>query len=81
MSVEMREPELAGEAHPFIVSAQKQPSAGGDCRQAHAAKGAHLAPLTPLTGAAHARGCIRRAREQRRLRCALQARGAYECAA
>ena len=55
-----------------------QLSARGDCRHAYAAKGAHLAPLTPLTEAAHARNCIRRAREQRRLRGALQARGVYE---
>ena len=75
MLIEMREPELAGEARSFIGSAQQQ-SALGDCRHAHTAKGAHLAPLTPLTGAAHARGCIRRAREQRRLCGALQARGA-----
>ena len=78
MNVEMREPEFAGEARSFIGSAQQQPIARGDCRHAHAAKGAYLAPLTPLTGAAHARNCIRRAREQRRLRGALQARGVYE---
>ena len=77
MSVKMREPELAVEAHSFIGSAQQQPSARGDCRHAHAAKGAHLAPLiTPLTGAVDSRGCKRRAREQRRLRGALQGRGA-----
>ena len=55
-----------------------QLSARGDCRHAYAAKGAHLAPRTPLTGAAHARNCISREREQRRLRGALQARGVYE---
>ena len=56
----MREPDFAGEARSFIGSAQQQQSARGDCRHVHAAKGAHL---TPLTGAAHARNCIRRARE------------------
>ena len=74
MNVEMREPELAGETRSFIGSAQQQLSTLGNCRHAHAAKGAHLAPLTPLTGAAHARGCIRRTCEQRGLRGALQAR-------
>ena len=73
----MREPEFAGEARSFIGSAQQQ-SGRGDCRHAYMAKGAHLAPLTPLTGAAHARNCIRRAREQRRLHGALQARDVYE---
>ena len=58
MYVEMREPKLAGEARSFIGSAQQQPRARGDCRHAQAAKGGHLAPLTPLTGAAPARGCI-----------------------
>ena len=70
----MRELEFAGEARSFIGSAQQRLSARGDYRHAHAAKGAHLAPLMPLTGAAHARNCIRRVREQRRLRGALQAR-------
>ena len=70
---EMRKPELGGSAL-FIGSAQQQLSVRGDCRHVHAVKGAHLAPLTPLTGAAHARGCIRRASELRRLRGALQAR-------
>ena len=58
-----------GEARSFIGSAQQQ----------SAAKGAHLAPLTSLIGADHARGCIRRACVQRGLRGALQARGAHEC--
>ena len=74
----MREPEFAGEARSFIGSAQQRLSARGDCCHAHAAKGAHLAPLTPLTGAAHARNCIKRAREHRRLRGALNARGVNE---
>ena len=38
--------------------------------------GAHLAPLTPLTRAAHARDCTRNARTQQRLRSNPQARGA-----
>ena len=56
MTVEIRESELAGEARSFIGSAQKQSSARGNCRHAHSAKGAHLAPLTQLTGAAYERG-------------------------
>ena len=77
MSEEMHEPELAGKARSFKGSAQKQPSSLRARGDNHHAQGAHLAPLTPLTGAAHARGCIRRVREQCRLRGALQSRGAY----
>ena len=83
MSVEMCEPQLAGESRSFIGSAQKQPNARKQpkAKTNTQPKGAHLAPLTPLNGAAHARGCIRRAGEQRRLRGALQAHGAFGCAA
>ena len=46
----MRKPEFAGEARSFIGSAQHPASARGGCRHAHAAKGAHLAPLTQPWG-------------------------------
>ena len=49
----------------------------GNDRHAHEAEGAHLAPLTPLTRATHARTCIRRACAQHRLRHAPQERSAY----
>ena len=43
-------------------------------------KGGHLAPLTPLTRAAHARKCARRAREQSRLRgAAIECRALTMC--
>ena len=69
----MREPEFAGEARSIqvrvvIVATRTQ-------------RKTHLEPLTQLTGAAHACSCIWRARERRRLRGTLQARGVYECVA
>ena len=72
----MREPELAKEARSFIGSAQQQISARGDCSHAHTRRDAHLASLTPLTGAARAQLSEARARAQHRLRGALQACGA-----
>ena len=56
---------------------EERVSARGDDRHAHAARGVHLAPLTPLTRTAHARSCTMRALAQRRLRGAQQACGAY----
>ena len=48
-----------------------------DGSHAHINRDAHLASLTPLIGAAHARGCARRARAQRRSLGATQARGSH----
>ena len=72
---EMREPEFAGKARSFIGSAQQQLSARGDCSHAHTRRDAHLASLTPLTGAARAQLRKERARAQHRLLGALQACG------
>ena len=80
MNVEMREPELAGGACFFIENARHERVVIIITRK-KLRRGAHLAPLTPLSGAAHARSCIRRAGEQRSLRGALHACGAYEFAA
>ena len=52
--------------------------ARGDGSHAHTMRDAHLASLTPLIGAAQARGCARRARAQRCSRGATQARGAHK---
>ena len=73
---EMREPEFAGKARSFIGSPQQQLSARGDCSHVHTRRDAHLASLTPLTGAARAQLREARARAQHRLRGALQACGA-----
>ena len=73
MNVEMRETELAGEARFFIERAAARVRLVIITTRTKLKRGAHLAPLTPLSGAAHARSCIRRAGEQRRLRGALHA--------
>ena len=73
---EMREPHFAGEARSFIGSAQQQLSARGDCSHAHTRRDAHIASLTPLTGAARAQLREARVRAQHRLRGALEACGA-----
>ena len=65
----------AGEKRSYIGSARAR-GALGDCSHANTRRDAHLASLTPLTGAAQARGCANRACAQRRLRGAPQARGA-----
>ena len=57
----------AGEKRSYIGSARAS-GARGDCSHAHTKRDAHLASLTPLTGAAHSRNCVKRARAQRRLR-------------
>ena len=70
-----KETETRWEARCYIESAQRRVRVVANATRTQPKRGAHLAPLTSLTGAAHARGCIRRAREQHR------SRGASKCAA
>ena len=51
----------AGEKRSYIGSARAR-GVRGDCSHVHTRGDAHLASLTPLIGAAQARGCARRAR-------------------
>ena len=69
----------AGEKRSYIESARAC-GARADCGHEHTRRDAHLASLKPLTGATHARSCIKRVRAQRRLRDNLQTRGACDCA-
>ena len=69
----------AGEKRSYIGSARAS-GVHGDCSHAHTKRDAHLASLTQLTGATHARSCVKRVRAQRRLRGNPQTRGAYDCA-
>ena len=71
----------------FTESAQRRVLVVTIATRTQPRKGAHLAPLTPLTRAAHARSCIRRARAQtpltrrtasaRRIQSAPRNKGAY----
>ena len=69
----------AGEKRSYIGSARAS-GARGDCSHAHTKKDPHLASLTPVTGATHARRSIKLVRAQRRLRGNPQTRNAYDCA-
>ena len=64
----------AGEKRSYIWCAMAS-GARGYCSQAHTRRDAHLASLTPFTGAAQARNCVNKARAQRGLRSAPQACG------
>ena len=74
---EEKEHERSAGGKRYYIGSARVRGARGDGSHVHTKRDAHLASLTPLIGAAQARGCARRARAQQRSRGATQARGEH----